>query len=431
MPETGTGGSASAGKSLHEAVRRLVDAANEVEALTGGEADAVIHPLQSHPLLLGGAQRALARSEAQYRFFLANVPVAVIELDDEGAILYANAAAERILEVPAAELKGMAWHSLPLAWASPSDATTSLTEFANSPGKPIGIAVDGKDGQTRYVRWESARQKLAGLTDGNLVLMGLDETDRHNAIVTAVRLAEAREARSRAEAAARARKEVLSMLSHDLRTPLGASMGYAELLEMGVHGPMTDEQLDVIRRMQGTQNRLLRLIEDLMEFARSETGEIELTPTRGTLGKLVELVRSVLEPEARQLGVELVIEVDDPDVPISIDFERLSQALTNVCSNGLRFSPQGSTVSLALKKAEGELVVEIHDDGPVVAAEHIDDMFSTFWTRGQTGGLGLGLSIASRFIRAHGGELTVDNDGDQPGATFRLRVPELKGGREG
>ncbi len=377
---------------------------------------------------VGWTPRALQQlelSEARYRFFLANVPVAVLELDADGVILYANSAAERILGMSADQLEGTTWGRLPLAWASPSDAVTSFEELGQALGTPIDIAVDGRGGETRYVRWESARPQKAELLTGNLVVMGLDETDRHHAIVTAVRLAEAREARSRAEAAARARKDVLAMLSHDLRTPLGASMGYAELLEMGVHGPMSDEQLDVIHRMQGTHNRLLRLIEDLMEFAQSESGEIELRPTQGTLGELVALVRSVLDPEARQLGVDLIIDVDDPDAPVSVDFDRLSQALNNVCSNGLRFSPQGSQVSLSLRKEGDELVVDIHDDGPVVTAEHIDDMFSTFWTRGQTGGLGLGLSIASRFIRAHGGDLTVHNEDDRPGANFRLRVPDL------
>lgn len=410
---------------LHGAIRRLVDAANEVESLTDGQADAVIGPLDSHPLLLGEAQRAMVRSAAQYRFFLDNVPVAVLELDADGVVRYANEPARTMLGMSQGQLTGTAWHALPLAWTSPSDARTSYEQLAGDDPEPIEIAIERSDDTLRYVQWHSARPRRSALMDGALVVMGIDHTDRHDAIVTAVRLSEAREARSRAEAAIRARREVLAMISHDLRTPLGASMGYAELLEAGVHGPLSDEQLDVVHRMQGTQHRLQRLIEDLTEFARSDAGGMDLRATDGAIGPFLERTRAFLEREAHQLNVELVFHVEDPEARMRADFERLGHALTNVCSNSIRFSPQGGTVRVDARMEGRELVIEVRDDGPDVSAEHIDDVFSTFWTRGKTGGLGLGLSIAARFLRAHGGDLRAVDESDGTDATFLIRVPEL------
>lgn len=410
---------------LHGAIRRLVDAANEVESLTDGQADAVIGPLDTHPLLLGPAQRAMVRSAAQYRFFLDNVPVAVLELDAEGVVRYANAPARAMLGLSEGELTGTAWQALPLAWTSASDARTSYEQLAGSDPEPVEIAIERADDTLRYVQWHSARPRRSALMDGTLVVMGIDHTDRHDAIVTAVRLSEAREAKSRAEAAIRARREVLAMISHDLRTPLGASMGYAELLEAGVHGPLSEEQLDVVRRMQGTQHRLQRLIEDLTEFARSDASGMDLRATEGAIGPFLEKTRAFLEREARQLNVELVFRVEDPDARMRADFERLGHALTNVCSNSIRFSPQGGTVRVDARMEGRDLLIEVRDDGPDVSAEHIDDVFSTFWTRGKTGGLGLGLSIAARFLRAHGGDLLAADAAGGSDATFRIRVPEL------
>jgi PAS domain S-box-containing protein len=230
-----------------------------------------------------------------------------------------------------------------------------------------------------------------------------------------------------AEDANRGKSEFLARMSHDLRTPLNAISGYAELMELGVHGPVTEAQTNALARIRRAQQHLLTLINDILSYARLEAGQVQVAEhevgVRLTLLELEELMR----PHADQRRISLRIEPGDDSLRVSGDQERLMQVLINLVSNALKFTESGGSVRVAAHP-EGERVrFEVSDTGRGIPADRIEAIFEPFVQARDTAeerreGVGLGLAISRELIRMMQGELTVSSE-EGVGSLFSVRLP--------
>ena len=231
----------------------------------------------------------------------------------------------------------------------------------------------------------------------------------------------------------RAKSEFLAVMSHELRTPLNAIGGHIQLIEMEVHGPVTDAQRDALSRVQRSQRHLLSLINDVLNLARIETGHVDYEIGEVPLEAAVAEVKAMVEPllSAKQLQCELAGSPYAPDPPIVVraDREKLQQILFNLLSNAIKFTPAGGRITVEAGATDGEPIatVKVTDNGDGIPAAKLESIFEPFVQLGarpasMAGGLGLGLSISRDLARGMGGDLSAASEPGN-GATFTLSLP--------
>ena len=246
-----------------------------------------------------------------------------------------------------------------------------------------------------------------------------------------------REARAEAEQASRAKSEFLAVMSHELRTPLNAIGGYADLLAMEIHGPITEQQRQDLDRLQRSQRHLLGLINELLDYARLETGSVSFQVEPVQVASAVTMAESLIAPQVRAKGLTLDIQQCDPEMIVQADPEKLSQVLLNLLSNAVKFTDTGGSITIScaeLPPAQGGeqmLEITVGDTGIGIGAEDHDAIFEPFVQIGRAlnrpaEGTGLGLAISRDLARAMGGDLTTRSVLGV-GSEFSLRLPRAAG----
>ncbi len=243
-----------------------------------------------------------------------------------------------------------------------------------------------------------------------------------------------RQARHEAERASRAKSEFLATVSHELRTPLNAIGGYAQLLDMGLHGPVTDAQRADLARIQRSQRHLLGLINEVLNLARLESGTVtyDLRPT--LVADAVAAVTPLVEPQRTAKDIALDVRVPEAagraPVPVLADPDKLQQVLLNLLSNAIKFTPAGGLVTVELldvPDAQGRALLRVSDTGIGVPADRLEAIFEPFVQVGRSfktpaEGTGLGLAISRDLARGMGGDLTAESTLGA-GSTFTLALP--------
>ena len=239
--------------------------------------------------------------------------------------------------------------------------------------------------------------------------------------------AELERLRSVAEEANRAKSSFLAVMSHELRTPLNAIGGYVQLLEMGIHGPVSDAQAEALDRVLRSQRHLLRLINDVLNLARIEAGRVDYDLEPFAVREIVETVLPMVEPQlsARDLRYELDVA---PELVVFADREKVQQILLNLLSNAAKFTPPNGCVELTASGDDGRFVsVRVRDTGVGIPPERLEHVFEPFvqvdvsHTR-RAEGTGLGLAISRDLARGMGGDLDAESEVGV-GSTFTLRLP--------
>ncbi|MBN1311454.1 MAG: HAMP domain-containing histidine kinase [Anaerolineae bacterium] len=219
------------------------------------------------------------------------------------------------------------------------------------------------------------------------------------------------------------RKQMVADIAHELRTPLSVMQGTLEAMLDGVLQPEPDE----LRNLHAETRRLARLVDDLRTLSLADEGRLELEQEPVDIGGLVEQVVRQTTPMAEARHITLRAEVEQAVPTIRADGDRLIQALTNLLSNALRYTPQNGQVIVRASKVANNIRLEVEDDGPGIAPEDLPFVFERFWrgdksrSRG-SGGSGIGLAIVRQLVEMHGGTVGVQSQVGQ-GAMFWIELP--------
>ena len=284
------------------------------------------------------------------------------------------------------------------------------------------------DGVVR--RWLTAKVPVA---DANGAVWGVatvstDISDR-------ARLEEGlRLAKEEAEAASRAKSGFLAAMSHELRTPLNAVIGFAEILHQQALGPVgVTEYVDYAGHILASGQHLLSLINDVLDFARIESGSLTLSIRPVDLVALLRGSLDMIARNATTAGVTLVRDITDQPVTIRADAQRLRQVMLNVAGNAVKFTPRGGSVSVTMRPdMRGGAIITVSDSGVGISEANLPHVFEPFW-QADSGldrlkeGAGIGLPLARQLIALHGGHLDLESRlGEGTKVTILLPEPRDK-----
>ena len=241
----------------------------------------------------------------------------------------------------------------------------------------------------------------------------------------------AEERRAELARAVAARTRLMRGVSHDLKNPIHAIDGHAQLLEDELRGPLTAEQRDSLARIRRSVRSLMSLIEDLLELARAEAGQLTVKLDRVVLDDVVHDAVEEHRAAAEAAGLALVQVDDGSKAILTTDPARVTQVLGNLLSNAIKYTPAGGHIEVATEMLErrdgaeaGRLAIHVADDGPGIPADKREEVFGEFTRLDSSDkpGAGLGLSIARRVARLLGGDVTV-SAGRERGARFTFWLP--------
>jgi PAS domain S-box-containing protein len=351
-----------------------------------------------------------------------NARPTIFALDATGHVLSWNAGAQRFKGYRADEIIGKhfsIFYPLEDKWKPPMelDIATATGRFEEE-----GWRVR-KDG-SRF--W--ANVVITALRDQTGTLVGFAKVTRdltERKIAEQQRLEDARRV-AISEEANRAKAGFLAAMSHELRTPLNAIAGYTDLLLTGVGGPVTEQHRDYLERIRGSQQHLLSIINDILNFSRIEAGQLEYRVEPVSLRAVINAVVPMIEPQA--LAKSITVEWhDNTDVVASADQAKVEQILLNLLSNAVKFTPAGGRIDVGCAAREGHVSLSVTDNGIGIAAEALGAIFQPFVQVGRSltsphEGTGLGLAISSDLASGMGGRLEVESAVGK-GSTFTLTLP--------
>ena len=336
----------------------------------------------------------------------------VMGIDLRGRVLSLNRAGSELLGFSERELRGRdvretVHHTLPDGSPRPrEDSPFGPGVGSAGPYPSVDDVLLRKDGTPLPVRWS-----LRPLVDGGEIRGG---------VLTFTDMKEIRAKEDALRRAVRVREEVVSVVSHDLRNPLGVVAGAAEiLLELPLGEAERRNQADIIRR---SAERMGRLIDNLLDVARIEAGALVVRPVALSPTEILAETEAFFAPQARKAGIDLGIEVPVDTPPVLVDPDRIHQALANLVANALKFTPSGGQVTLGARGAgPGRVALWVRDTGPGLPEEDVAHAFDRFWqaNRHDRTGSGLGLAIVRGITEAHGATADVYSRPGE-GATFTL-----------
>ena len=216
-------------------------------------------------------------------------------------------------------------------------------------------------------------------------------------------------------------------MSHELRTPLNAIGGYAELMEMGIRGPVTEQQREDLARIQRSQRHLLGLVNEVLNYAKLETGSVRYEVADVVVCPALAEAEGLVAPQARARGLALTVAECPADLAVRADPEKLRQVLVNLLSNAVKFTERGGAVRVSCVAAGDRVRIAVADSGIGIAADQLERVFEPFvqvradLTR-TAEGTGLGLAISRDLARGMGGDLTSEST-PGVGSTFTLTLP--------
>ena len=349
---------------------------------------------------------------------------AIFALDATGHVLTWNVGAERIKGYRASEIIGRHF-------------STFYPEADLAAGKPaMELRVATAEGRFEEEGWRVRKDGtqfwasvvITALRDPTGQLVGFAKVTRD--------LTERREAQQRAiadasviaasDAANRAKSEFLATMSHELRTPLNAIGGYAELIDVGIAGPVTDEQHDYIARIRAAQRHLLGIITDLLNYSRIEAGQITCEHQPVDLCAVAAHALEMVALHARARAITVQLCPCPEELVVLADSQKVEQIVLNLLSNALKFTPTGGAVRVECGRDGDIVTLRVRDTGPGIPVDKHAAVFEPFVQVGRSlatpqQGTGLGLAISRDLARAMCGDLTLESLPGQ-GATFTLSL---------
>jgi PAS domain S-box-containing protein len=378
--------------------------------------------------------QASAASEWQATFDAIGDIVCVV--DQGGAVTRANRAALACFVKSGPEVVGKQWSTL-MGQAFPGADEKTLSEMLKR-GEAVSQDVPA-GGRWLHVALDPLATR-AGF-EGAAVCIVSDVTDRRRAEddrTTALATAEA--ARAAAVEANNAKGEFLATMSHEIRTPINAILGYAQLLDMGIAGSVSQEQRAQLDRLRRSAAHLLRLVNEVFDLATVDAGEMRVERDQHPVDEAIEDALAIGRPVASTRGITIELPEDARRFLYVGDAGRVRQILVNLISNAVKFSQPGDRITLVSELAVppsatslddgGDrrfVAIRIHDSGLGIQPHRINEIFEAFvqadsGTTRVYGGAGLGLAISRRLARLMGGDITVESEAGR-GSSFTLWLP--------
>jgi PAS domain S-box-containing protein len=368
------------------------------------------------------AEEILRLSEERFRLLIQGVrDYGIFMLDTGGHVASWNEGAERINGYTTQEILGQHFSIF-----YPPEALAR-----RQPAYELEVAA--RDGSFEDEGWRLRKDGsrfwsnviITAMRDATGTLIGFSKVTRdlterraahERAIEDARRIAEA-------EAANRTKSAFLASMSHELRTPLNAIGGYADLLLFGVAGDLIAEQREYLDRLRRSQQHLLGIINDLLNFSRIEAGRITYDMKPMFLGRAIRAVLPMIEPQARQRELDVRV-VETADYEVVADSTKVEQILLNLLSNSIKFTDRGGTIVIEQFSVDGFAGVRVTDTGIGIPEDKLESIFEPFVQVGRTlttghEGTGLGLAISRDLARAMNGDLTVRSRIEK-GSVFEL-----------
>jgi len=379
-----------------------------------GDYTALNQRLEEQIAELMEAHREVDASGRKLALFAERAPIAVFETDRNATVLEMNPVAENIFGYSAIELTGRNMLRTLISPGDPGLGNDWWADFVKQ-----GVPVTGLRVQCQR------RDGLEIVCEFSLTPLVNDAGDLLSVI------AQGRDVTQQL-AAERLKKEFTSTLSHELRTPLTSIIGSLQLVNSGVVGEPGKEITELTVIAERNAQRLLDLINDLLDIEKIESGKIELYPEVFALDDLVREAITLNRAYAERFKVRYAAVGELPPAQVNVDRKRLFQVVTNLLSNAAKFSPEGGEVEISMEDRNGRAYVGIHDRGAGIPENFRHRIFSRFaqadsaLTR-QKSGTGLGLSISRRLVELMEGEIGfVDREGG--GTTFWFELPKLSNG---
>jgi PAS domain S-box-containing protein len=354
---------------------------------------------------------------------------AIITVDEGQRIILFNEAAENVFGCAAAEALGR-----PLDRFIPKSIRGAHSEHIRrfgqtggterAPGRLGAINALRADGSEFPIEASISFVEVAGRKFYTVILR--DVTERKQAELEREQLAQEQVARAAAEAANRSKDEFLAMVSHELRSPLTAILGYTRMLRFG---PVDKNEINkcttVIERNAKAQ---LQIIEDLLDSARIITGKLRIALERVDLVPVLQAALDTVRPAAEAKGVAVIANLAaEPEETVG-DSTRLQQIVWNLLVNAVKFTPEGGRVELHMEPQGDHVRISVSDTGKGIEPEFLPFVFDRFRqadpsSARRAGGLGLGLSLVKHLVELHGGTITAESQGPGRGAAFTVTLP--------
>jgi PAS domain S-box-containing protein len=375
--------------------------------------------------------------EAKFRTLLEAAPDAIVLADERGRVVLVNARVEQMFGYRREELLGQPVELLVPDRLRARHASHQAHYHATPETRPMGSGLElrarRKDGSEFPA--EISLSPLS-LDDGRLLVTAIirDTTERHAREDERRKLTEERAARAAAEAANRAKDEFLAAVSHELRAPLNAMLGWAALVhENPGNADILARAIPAIERNAQLQRRL---VDDLLDDARIAAGTMRVERACVDLGAVLVAAVDAIRPAAEAKGVALETATNPVMSGFPGDANRLQQVFLNLVTNAVKFTPAGGSVHVRSRRTATEIVVVVEDTGQGVSEELLPHVFERFQqghrpSTPSVSGLGLGLAIAKDLVERHGGTIVAESEGPGRGSRFTVRLPVPAGDRGG
>jgi len=369
--------------------------------------------------------------EEAYRYLAGAASIEALELTEQAGLTKLPGQAEaagtlltRLIVIPLVVAHRPVFGALQLEGATPFDKTDLI--FVNAVANQLAIALDRERMWQRDVaRREHAEDEEIQANTRRLTAekdRGVAETlkEKYEALA-----AENARLYAQAQRAVSAREQILAIVSHDLKSPLGAILMTTDALaKRGVLEERRRGLPQAVGRIQRSAQRMLRLIEDLLDFASIEAGHLAIRKKPQDPGAMAHETLASFEGLAHEKGLELTVEVASELPQVFCDRDRILQVLSNLVGNAAHVTPEGGHIVLRVEVRGEELLFAVCDDGPGISPEDLKHLFDRYWRSDEVEykGTGLGLAIAKGIVEAHGGQISVESALGH-GSTFLFSIP--------
>jgi len=393
--------SAVASRRILRTSQHLEDAARQISAgdlsarVPLENAQGATVPFNDMAERLEGLIKAIGREREILVAALNSIDDAVIAVDGEAEVVFANTAARLAFGTTGTPIVGN-----PIVWILPDEQILEALR-ASRDEQARGKYVLERPGK-QYYQVTTAPIVEGGTWRALAVLHDITDIRRIETV----------------------RRDFVANVSHELRTPLAAIKSVIETLDAGALDE-PDVARDFLERADSEVDRLVRMVEELLELSRIESGEAPMEEAPVDMGEVVRDAVMRFQPRASRQGLDLTVTVDD-DLPTVLgDADHLERVVVNLVQNAIKFTPPGGRVDVAATTSGGRLLVQVTDTGEGIFAEDLGRIFERFYKADRSrvsGGTGLGLAVAKHAVEAHGGSIQAESEPGK-GATFTFTLP--------